>query len=84
MWISNLIGQGFSCHENRWGFDSLLIRMKSKIVKINKGKVRFSTRGMKIVSGNFWLVNGRGNSSGFGALKWFDRQSFPIIYGFFL
>ena len=31
--------------------------MKSKIININNnGKVRFSTQGMKIVGGNFWLI----------------------------
>lgn len=25
-WISNLIGKGFSCHENRYRFDAGLIR----------------------------------------------------------
>lgn len=83
MWISNLIGKEFSCHENRWGFDSLLVRIKS-IINIDNGKVRFSTRVMKIISGNFWLVGGRGNSSGSGDFKWFDRGRFSYYLWFFV
>ena len=36
MWISNLIGKEFSCHENSWGFDSLLIRWKVAALMKNK------------------------------------------------
>ena len=58
--------------------------MKSIIVNVNNGKVRFLTQVMKIVSEHFWLVSGSGNSSGFGALKWFDTGRFSDYLRFFV
>ena len=69
--------------------------MKSKIIDINNnGKVRFSTQGMKIFNGIFWLVannvdfafntgtNFRG--SDFGALKWYIGEVYLVICSFFV
>ena len=68
--------------------------MKSKIIDINNnGKVRFSTQGMKIFNGIFWLVannvdfafNTGTNFSGsdFGALKWLYRRGLLGYLQFF-